>query len=284
MADQEGERTPLLLENSSDPPPEYTQYPAEDDGQPRQPSAPTIGGPQSAPYPGPPTPYLPGPPPQQVTVPPIGPDELPPPYTPMGAPGSSLSINCKVCQNIVCIDGKQHQNVVKCDVCKEATPIKAPPPGKKYVRCPCNCLLICRSTAFKIACPRANCKRIITLGGGGMVQTGIRAPNTNRVQCVFCNQTFVFAVIRTPYARCPHCQRVSCVVSNFIRRRVLVYVILGLVFLGGGIGVTVGTYAAAENSGGIYTVWIGAFVIGAMMLVRAMYLGMIRTSQVLGPA
>ncbi|WAR18793.1 PP4P2-like protein [Mya arenaria] len=186
MADQEGERTPLLLENSSDPPPEYTQYPAEDDGQPRQPSAPTIGGPQSAPYPGPPTPYLPGPPPQQVTVPPIGPDELPPPYTPMGAPGSSLSINCKVCQNIVCIDGKQHQNVVKCDVCKEATPIKAPPPGKN--------------------------KRIITLGGGGMVQTGIRAPNTNRVQ--------------------------SCVVSNFIRRRVLVYVILGLVFLGGGIGVT----------------------------------------------
>lgn len=59
-------------------------------------------------------------PPPQVTVPPIGPDELPPPYTPP-VPGAALSINCKVCQAIVSIDGKQHQNVVKCNVCREAT-------------------------------------------------------------------------------------------------------------------------------------------------------------------
>ena len=71
------------------PPPEYQQ---------------SAGGP--APYP------------QQVVVPPIGLDELPPPYTP---PGASLSINCKVCQNVVCIDGRQNQNVVKCNFCNEAT-------------------------------------------------------------------------------------------------------------------------------------------------------------------
>ena len=57
---------------------------------------------------------------QVVTVPPIGPDELPPPYTPM-APGSQLMINCKVCQAAVNIDGKQNQHVVKCNVCNEAT-------------------------------------------------------------------------------------------------------------------------------------------------------------------
>lgn len=73
------------------PPPQYQQSPAQ--GQP-------------------------GSYPQQVVVPPIGPDELPPPYTP---PGASLSINCKVCQSIVCIDGRQNQNVVKCNFCNEAT-------------------------------------------------------------------------------------------------------------------------------------------------------------------
>lgn len=220
---------------------------------------------------------------QQVIVPPIGPDELPPPYTPV--PGMPLSINCKVCQAIVNIDGKQNQNVVKCTFCREATPIKAAPPGKKYVRCPCNCLLICRATAQKIACPRANCKRIITLGAPGVITSAtVRAPNTNRVQCVYCNEIFLFAVTRTALARCSNCNRVSAVESSFIRTRCIIYAILGLVFLGAGIGVTVGTYELAADSGGIYTVWVGAFVIGVLFLVRATYMGMIRTSTVIGPA
>ena len=35
-------------------------------------------------------------------------------------------------------------------------PIADPPPSKKYVRCPCNCLLTCSSTASRVICPRPN--------------------------------------------------------------------------------------------------------------------------------
>ncbi|KAL4234658.1 phosphatidylinositol-4 [Mactra antiquata] len=270
MADTNGEREPLLQEdNNYEAPPQYTAYP----------DAPQQG------YAGPP-PQGYAPPYQnpQVTVPPIGPDELPPPYTP-SATGGALSINCKVCQAIVSIEGKQNQNVVKCQACNEATPIKAAPPGKKYVRCPCNCLLICRASAVKIACPRPNCKTIITLGGTGYIANAeTRSPFTNRVQCCFCNEIYLFAATRTPLARCSNCRRVSSVDESFARTRCILYLILGMVFLGAGIGVTVGTYEMASESGGIYTVWIGAFVMGLIFFIRACYFGMIRSSRVIGPA
>jgi len=52
---------------------------------------------------------------------------------------------------------------VKCPVCSEATPIKGPPTGKQYVRCACNCLLICKSSTVRVGCPRPHCQRVMTL-------------------------------------------------------------------------------------------------------------------------
>uniref|UniRef100_G1NH83 Phosphatidylinositol-4,5-bisphosphate 4-phosphatase n=1 Tax=Meleagris gallopavo TaxID=9103 RepID=G1NH83_MELGA len=126
--------------------------------------------------------------------------ELPPPYTAIASPDASgvPVINCRVCQSLINLDGKLHQHVVKCTVCNEATPIKNPPSGKKYVRCQCNCLLICKDTSRKIGCPRPNCRRIITLGPVMLIPEEQPAqpalpvqPDGTRVVCGHCGNTFL---------------------------------------------------------------------------------------------
>ncbi|KAL4671770.1 hypothetical protein H8959_004479, partial [Pygathrix nigripes] len=130
--------------------------------------------------------------------------ELPPPYTAIASPDASgiPVINCRVCQSLINLDGKLHQHVVKCTVCNEATPIKNPPTGKKYVRCPCNCLLICKDTSRRIGCPRPNCRRIINLGPVMLISEEQPAqpalpiqPEGTRVVCGHCGNTFLCSEI-----------------------------------------------------------------------------------------
>lgn len=58
---------------------------------------------------------------------------------------------------------------------------------------------------------------------------------------------------------------------HFARTRATIFAVIGFIFLAAGIGVTVGTLDLARDSGGIYVVWIGAFVAGILNLIRSCY-------------
>ncbi|GFT69513.1 type 1 phosphatidylinositol 4,5-bisphosphate 4-phosphatase [Nephila pilipes] len=215
-----------------------------------------------------------------VTVPPIGPDELPPPYTP--SPHGVPMISCKVCGFMIDITGRRDQHVVKCSSCNEATPIKNAPPGKKYVRCPCNCLLICKASSQRIACPRNNCKRILNLSP--MTPTCPSSlPGMCQVCCAYCHCIFLFNTLTNALARCPHCRKVSSVGRRFSVSRGTMYLIAAFVVLIIGLGVTIGTYAYAAQHGGIYCVYVGAFIISILLFCKSVFYFTMKISTIDGP-
>ncbi|KFD47431.1 hypothetical protein M513_11700 [Trichuris suis] len=183
----------------------------------------------------------------------------------------SKFIKCRVCGIPIDIRGKAQQYVVKCLHCNETTPIRPPPPGKKFVRCPCNCLLICRQASNRIACPRPDCKRVITLNAQS-IGTATRAPlGTVRISCVYCNEIFMFNTLNKSLARCPHCRKLSSVGQRFVWIRALIFLILGLVFLISAIGLAAGTWYIVNSNKALYLAWTVLFAMAAIFVGRGVY-------------
>ncbi|XP_011310160.1 type 1 phosphatidylinositol 4,5-bisphosphate 4-phosphatase [Fopius arisanus] len=216
------------------------------------------------------------------TVSPIGPDQVPPPYQSSNQSGMPM-VTCRVCQAMIDISGKRDQHVVKCSQCNEATPIRNAPPGKKYVRCPCNCLLICKSVSQRIACPRPNCKRIINLAPSPVTPPVLSMPGMCRVCCAHCHDTFLFNTLNNALARCPHCRKVSSVGPDFAKGRGIMFITIGLIALVIGIAVTVGTYSLVGTNGGIYVAYVGAFLVALLCLGRSIYYCTLKISLIEGP-
>lgn len=209
-------------------------------------------------------------------------DELPTSYTSVS--GGIPTVTCRVCQNTIDIRGKREQHVVKCTFCNEATPIRNAPPGRKYVRCPCYCLLICKNTSQRIACPRPNCKRVISLAPTGPPQPPVLSvPGMCRVCCAHCHDTFLFNTLNNALARCPHCRKVSSVGREYCRNRGLTFGVLGLISLIIAIAITASTAHMANDKGGLYVLYIGMFIGVVLLGARSVYYSTMKVSLVEGP-
>ena len=205
------------------------------------------------------------------------------PVSQPSGPANQPKVNCRVCTHEINIADKVHQHVVKCSECGEATPIRAAPPGKKYVRCPCNCLLICKAESNRIACPRPNCKRVITLGQSP-VGTAVRAPpGTCRICCAHCDEVFMFNTLANSLARCPHCRKVSSVGRDFARSRAIFHALLGGAVLLGAIGLSVATHGIAKQKPGIYAAWGVGYILAILILLRFAYYAAMKVSKIEGP-
>ena len=65
--------------------------------------------------------FILGPPPLTPGTPPPAYSEMPPPYAPPMSMNTEPSVICRVCQQLIYIRGREHQRVVKCGNCQEAT-------------------------------------------------------------------------------------------------------------------------------------------------------------------
>ncbi|XP_003384576.1 PREDICTED: type 1 phosphatidylinositol 4,5-bisphosphate 4-phosphatase-like [Amphimedon queenslandica] len=178
-------------------------------------------------------------------------------------------VQCRVCQHVINVPQNTATRVVKCTNCNEATPVTSPPPGKKYVRCPCNCLLTCSVTATRVICPRANCKRTIMVGGN-MRQPSPIGMDRIRVNCGHCRRTILWPG-NAAVARCPHCSRRSYVNHSWMQSRAIFCFLLGALMLIAGLIVTGVTAAVAASVGGVYVISVGLFVSAFVLIVRGIF-------------
>ncbi|XP_065184891.1 type 2 phosphatidylinositol 4,5-bisphosphate 4-phosphatase-like [Sycon ciliatum] len=177
---------------------------------------------------------------------------------------------CEVCRTSLTYSDRPGLRVVRCSRCQEATPVGPPPPGKRYVRCACHCLLTCLATSKLVACPRQNCKRTVRLTPTSGTVTVVAT--TQRVTCPRCQITVPWNTRRFGISRCYACNSlipINSAMHTWAMRRARMYTIIGAVLLLLAITITVVTVELSVN-GGVFVVPVGFYGSGTYFLVRGL--------------
>ncbi|KAL5251056.1 hypothetical protein ACHWQZ_G016693 [Mnemiopsis leidyi] len=118
---------------------------------------------------------------------------------------SGSYISCQICQTTISIKSLKAR-VVKCPRCQEGNPIKEPPPGKKYIRCACNCLLVCNNTARAVICPREGCNHRTQLVAPPPKPQLVLENTEPTVSCPKCSYSIRVLLASRQYFKCTRCQ------------------------------------------------------------------------------
>lgn len=196
-------------------------------------------------------------------------------------------ISCTVCGSEINIFDTNDQSVFQCPKCHEGIPIRPAPAGKKYVRCPCNCLIICRESALKIVCPRSSCKRtthLVTLKAHNAIPSTL-------FTCAYCSNPFRTDQPADPagvLVRCPHfhCKNMTSIGGPKLARKwAIVFLILSTMFIALAAGVAYGAIYVEQTSKGVmYAGYIGLFLVAMILLVRSIFYWTMKVSEKQGSA
>ncbi|KAK2834020.1 hypothetical protein Q7C36_014721 [Tachysurus vachellii] len=201
--------------------------------------------------------------------------EAPPPYWAVPVVGSA-SLCCGVCGAQIALNSNSSQYIVKCGVCQEATPLRSPPVGKRFVRCPCHCLLICKISSKRVACPRPQCKRLIELTD---LNTAVVQCYGTRAICGHCRQTFLVPGSgEKQRVRCPHCHDVSFIGQRYAMKRCIYFSLMAVFFAVIAGGLIAATVEEARDYNAVYALWTFLLLLCVGCVCGAVYWARVKIS------